>query len=329
MSKKMTGPVLLVVGVGFLLLCALLGLVGTTIGSTESDPLPSAGGCAITGDRDEAKWQAAFQEAGVFQQKAAVFLELAEEQEIDPVLFASIAMSETAWGSSAAVVNKRNPGGLMQPGGGGLMAFPTLEEGLSAMALTLHNRIVKDGLNTIEKLGAVYAPVGATNDPTNLNANWIPTVYSIAEKFGGLTMNCDAQAADVKVVGDKISYYDAVLREAQKYEGWPYTWGGSHPESGFDCSGLTQWAFHTAGVALPRTATAQYDATTRIGVNEVKAGDLIFFKGTYGGPDHISHVGIVVNATTMYDSDSAGIGYHQFATGYWKQHFAGFGRVKP
>ncbi|EDO1100288.1 peptidoglycan DD-metalloendopeptidase family protein, partial [Listeria monocytogenes] len=43
---------------------------------------------------------------------------------------------------------------------------------------------------TIEKLGAIYAPIGASNDPTGLNQNWVPTVTSIAQKFGGLTMNC-------------------------------------------------------------------------------------------------------------------------------------------
>lgn len=315
---------------GVMLLFMLLG--GATLFSEEDDNTASGGGCSITGTVDSVKWEAGFEKAGVFKDKADVFLTLAEQQGIDPVLFASIAMSETAWGSSKAVTIKNNPGGLMDTATGmaTVKTFATLDDGLTAMAQTLHNRIVVDGLDTIEKLGAVYAPVGASNDPTNLNANWIPTVYSIAENFGGLSKNCTAgNSADVEVIGDKISYFDAVMREATKYEGWVYTWGGSTPEVGFDCSGLVQWTFKKAGVSVPRTATEQYSATQRIEAKDVKAGDLIFFKGTYGGANHISHVGIVVSETKMFDSNSSGIGYHNYAAGYWKQHFAGFGRVKP
>ncbi|ECJ9747807.1 hypothetical protein FQR52_14865 [Listeria monocytogenes] len=299
---------------------------------TGQETTSSGGGCSPSGSVDQNKWNAGFEKAGVFKGKQDVFLSLAEEQGIDPVLFASIAMSETGWGSSNAVKMKNNPGGLMDTATGmaTVKTFATLDDGLAAMAQTLHNRIVVDGLDTIEKLGAVYAPIGASNDPTNLNANWVPTVYSIAENFGGLSKNCTAgTSADVQVVGDKISYFDSVMREATKYEGWVYTWGGSTPEVGFDCSGLVQWTFKKSGVSLPRTATAQYSATQRIEAKDVKAGDLIFFKGTYGGVNHISHVGIVVNETKMFDSNSSGIGYHNYSAGYWKQHFAGFGRVKP
>ncbi|MHC5253144.1 NlpC/P60 family protein [Listeria kieliensis] len=316
------------VGMGVFLLVGLFG-GSVLLSMDDEETATTAGGCSAVGEVSVNQFNQALEKAGVFKGKGEVFLRLAHEQGIDPVLFASIAMSETGWGSSKAVQTKNNPGGLMDSSGGVLQSFSSIEDGLASMSRTLHNRIIKDGLNTIEKLGAVYAPVGASNDPLNLNSNWIPTVYSIAEKFGGLTANCsDGVGKDIHITGEKISYFDAVLREAKKYEGWPYSWGGNHPESGFDCSGLVQWTFKTAGVTVPRTAIQQYGATQRISANEVKAGDLIFFKGTYGGPNHISHVGIVVNQTTMFDSNSSGIGYHNFQSGYWKAHFAGFGRVK-
>lgn len=121
-------------------------------------------------------------------------------------------------------------------------------------------------------------------------------------------------------------YYKKLIKEAQKYEGRPYSWGGSSPATGFDCSGLTSWCYRTVGITLPRMADAQYSASKPVAKSSAKAGDLIFFKGTYGSPDYISHVGIFVDQNTMYDSDGDGIGFHSINNGYWEQHFAGIRR---
>ncbi|MBC1723756.1 peptidoglycan DD-metalloendopeptidase family protein [Listeria seeligeri] len=158
----------------------------------------NTGGCSITGDINKEKWDAAFAQAGVLSDKGDTFLEIATKQGIDPVLFAAISFNETAWGTSNAVISRNNPGGLMDSNG--LMTFATLDEGLEAMGLTLHNRIVVDGLDTIEKLGAVYCPIGAANDPTGMNARWIPTVHSIVNKLGGLTSNCSQSGGTGKYI---------------------------------------------------------------------------------------------------------------------------------
>lgn len=130
---------------------------------------------------------------GVFAGMEGTFYSLAEEYQIDPILFMAIAYHETGWGTSNAVVNYNNPGGLMNPATGSrqLYRFSTLEEGMEAMARTLHNRIVRDGLNTIEKLGAVYAPIGAANDPTNLNSHWVPNITKFYQALGG-SITCDS-----------------------------------------------------------------------------------------------------------------------------------------
>lgn len=174
----------------FLFVFLLLAMLGAIIAGQQAQNSSEAmgGGCSVTGDVNVDTFNQALKNAGVFQGKGDAFIRIADKQGIDPVLFASIAMSETGWGKSEAVKNYHNPGGLM--GSGGLMHFSSLDEGLEAMGKTLHNRIVVDGLDTIEKLGNVYAPVGAANDPNGLNLNWIPTVHSIADKFGGLTQNC-------------------------------------------------------------------------------------------------------------------------------------------
>lgn len=168
-------------------------------GFSESQGIDdNTGGCSITGDINKEKWDAAFAQAGVLSDKGDTFLEIATKQGIDPVLFAAISFNETAWGTSNAVISRNNPGGLMDSNG--LMTFATLDEGLEAMGLTLHNRIVVDGLDTIEKLGAVYCPIGAANDPTGMNARWIPTVHSIVNKLGGLTSNCSQSGGTGKYI---------------------------------------------------------------------------------------------------------------------------------
>ena len=68
---------------------------------------------------------------------------------------------------------------------------------------------------------------------------------------------------DVKPVDGAIDGYENIMKEALKYEGQPYVWGGSNPKSGFDCSGLVQWSYAKAGITLPRTAQEQHGATKR------------------------------------------------------------------
>lgn len=131
-----------------------------------------------------------FADLGVFTSKQDVFIEAANEYQIDPILLMSIAIHETGYGKSPAVVKKNNPGGLMRSDGKGLMTFATLEEGIKYMAGNLNRLYISQGLVTIEQIGNKYAPVGAKNDPNNLNAHWIPTVTRIANSLGGLSANC-------------------------------------------------------------------------------------------------------------------------------------------
>lgn len=150
--------------------------------------------CAVNGEINQELWDAKIRSAGVFTDKGDLMIEIATNQGIDPVLMAAIALHETTNGTSSAVVMKNNPGGLMGPNG--LMTFSTLDEGLEAMGQTLHNRIIIDGLVTIADLGSVYAPIGAENDPTNLNSHWVPNITAFVSSLGGLTMNCTVQSGE-------------------------------------------------------------------------------------------------------------------------------------
>ena len=120
----------------------------------------------------------------------------------------------------------------------------------------------------------------------------------------------------------------ALMEEAAKYLGFPYVWGGSSPSTSFDCSGFVCWVFTNSGVHnLPRT-TAQgiYDQCTPVSAADAKAGDIIFFTGTYNSGGAVSHVGIYCgNGTMIHCGDP--IGYANINSSYWQSHFYAFGRL--
>ena len=120
----------------------------------------------------------------------------------------------------------------------------------------------------------------------------------------------------------------ALMEEAARYLGYPYVWGGSSPSTSFDCSGFVCWVFTNSGVHnLPRT-TAQgiYDQCTPVSAADAKAGDIIFFTGTYNSGGAVSHVGIYCgNGTMIHCGDP--IGYANINSSYWQSHFYAFGRL--
>ena len=120
----------------------------------------------------------------------------------------------------------------------------------------------------------------------------------------------------------------ALMEEAAKYLGYPYVWGGSSPSTSFDCSGFVCWVFTNSGVHnLPRT-TAQgiYDQCTPVTAADAKAGDIIFFTGTYNSAGPVSHVGIYCgNGVMIHCGDP--IKYASINTSYWQSHFYAFGRL--
>ena len=327
------GGVLIIIFIIFIAV-STVSLKGGHDQSNQTGGMTTGGAvCNITGQIDDAKFNGMVARAGVISTKGEVIKQVAKDEGIDPVLMLAIIITETGGGKSRAVIEHNNPAGLMD--GSRIRHYATLDDGLKAQGRTLHNLIIGRQLFTIEKLGAVYSPVGADNDPFGTNGEWIPMVTSFVKQAGGLTMNCTASdnAGGINgnvAVGEngKMNYFDAVIKEMLQYEGWPYVWAGANPNTGFDCSGLMQWNFSKVGIKLPRTAIEQYKYTERIDPKDVMVGDLIFFKGTYGGPNHISHVGIYVGDGKMYDSNSKGIGYHNMTDAYWQQHFAGFGRIK-
>lgn len=134
-----------------------------------------------------------------------------------------------------------------------------------------------------------------------------------------------AGGGDVSPLEDAA--FKRIISEAKKYVGWPYVWAGAHPNTGFDCSGFTQWTYAKAGIKLPRTAQEQYDVSSKIPPGEARPGDLVFYTGTYQTDKYITHIGIYLGKGKMFDSNGSGIGIHDIHDPYWKSHLVGFGRI--
>ena len=92
----------------------------------------------------------------------------------------------------------------------------------------------------------------------------------------------------------------AVLQAAYSMIGTPYQYGGSSPETGFDCSGFTMWAWSHAGVYLPHSSAAQYASLPHVAQSDLQPGDLVFFYSP------ISHVGMYVGGGSMIHSPQTG-----------------------
>jgi len=147
--------------------------------------------CQEEGEMDKNLMRSEFENAGVFAGKEDVFIDVAERYHFDPILLSAIAFHETGYGTSELVVHNNNPGGLYNSSERSFYHFDSLEQGLDAMTKNLAENYYGEGLFTIEEIGNKYAPIGVENDPTNLNAHWIPTVTDIVNNLGGLVMHCE------------------------------------------------------------------------------------------------------------------------------------------
>lgn len=136
---------------------------------------------------------------------------------------------------------------------------------------------------------------------------------------------------DSGLYGGGGSYDDETVRrlfaEADKYLGMPYVWGGSSPETSFDCSGFVSYVFTNSGVCNMGRLTAQgiYDICMPVSPEEARPGDIIFFTGTYDAGEPVTHVGIYAGDGQMIHCGNP-IQYTSINSAYWQSHFYAFGR---
>ncbi|MCF0127348.1 MAG: C40 family peptidase, partial [Pseudobutyrivibrio sp.] len=124
--------------------------------------------------------------------------------------------------------------------------------------------------------------------------------------------------------------FGRMLKEAEKYLGYPYVWGGDNPSTSFDCSGFVSYVINNCGNGWNlgrQTANGLKNSTSRVATSDVAPGDLIFFKGTYE-TSGASHVGIVVDPVNKIMIHCGNpIQYASYDTAYWRAHMYCYGRI--
>jgi len=196
------------------------------------------------------------------------------------------------------------------------------------------DRSTTDGVETIavcDKNTAYIRLEAVTQKPIPLAyRNQIEELYSVL-KYGAGISGYDVDSGDITGPSAEAysnSTFSMLMKEATKYIGYPYVWGGSSPSTSFDCSGFVCWVYTKSGMYnLPRT-TAQgiYNQCTKISANEAKPGDLVFFTRTYVSSEPVTHIGIYVGDGKMLHCGDP-IKYSTIKTEFWKSHFYGFGRL--
>ena len=122
--------------------------------------------------------------------------------------------------------------------------------------------------------------------------------------------------------------FAAIIKEAEKYLGYPYVWGGSTPATSFDCSGFVSYVYNNCGVGWSfgrLGAEGLRQLCTRVSAANLRPGDLVFFQGTYDTTG-ASHVGIYVGNNMMLHCGDP-IQYASLASSYWQSHFLAYGRL--
>lgn len=177
---------------------------------------------------------------------------------------------------------------------------------------------VADLETVYENLSAVLGKTVTAEEKANAQRIYVLAKYGQVSPGSGLPPGA--------AMGD--GSYAALIAEGEKYLGFPYVWGGSTPQTSFDCSGFVCWVYTQSGVYhLPRTtATGIYNQCAIVPRDEARPGDLIFFTRTYASDGPVSHVGIYVGGGQMLHCGSP-IQYTSIETNYWREHFYAIGRL--
>ena len=143
---------------------------------------------------------------------------------------------------------------------------------------------------------------------------------------GCATSPPESPRAESEPVGERRA---EALLQALLSLGVDYRYGGKTPETGFDCSGLVAHVFREAyGIQLPHNARAQSEYGRRVGLSELRAGDLVFYN-TLGRP--FSHVGIYLGDGRFLHAPKTGaqVRVESIGAGYWMKRFDGARRLQP
>lgn len=185
---------------------------------------------------------------------------------------------------------------------------------------------------TLENFNLSHVPVYImSEEQLGMYATYMATLGNRPDLFPGsgyIGKYVEGSYTDYDIPPEALDdeVFAAIIKEAEKYLGYPYVWGGSSPSTSFDCSGFVSWVINHSGWDVGRLgAQGLCNICTPVSSANVKPGDLVFFTGTYDTPG-VSHVGIYVGNNMMIHCGDP-ISYANLNSSYWKSHFYRYGRL--
>ena len=185
---------------------------------------------------------------------------------------------------------------------------------------------------TLENFNLSHVPVYImSEEQLGMYATYMATLGNRPDLFPGsgyIGKYVEGSYTDYDIPPEALDdeVFAAIIKEAEKYLGYPYVWGGSRPSTSFDCSGFVSWVINHSGWNVGRLgAQGLCNICTPVSSANVKPGDLVFFTGTYDTPG-VSHVGIYVGNNMMIHCGDP-ISYANLNSSYWQSHFYRYGRL--
>ena len=185
---------------------------------------------------------------------------------------------------------------------------------------------------TLENFNLSHVPVYImSEEQLRMYATYMATLGNRPDLFPGsgyIGKYVEGSYTDYDIPPEALDdeVFAAIIKEAEKYLGYPYVWGGSSPSTSFDCSGFVSWVINHSGWDVGRLgAQGLCNICTPVSSANVKPGDLVFFIGTYDTPG-VSHVGIYVGNNMMIHCGDP-ISYANLNSSYWQSHFYRYGRL--
>ena len=185
---------------------------------------------------------------------------------------------------------------------------------------------------TLENFNLSHVPVYImSEEQLGMYATYMATLGNRPDLFPGsgyIGKYVEGSYTDYDIPPEALDdeVFAAIIKEAEKYLGYPYVWGGSSPSTSFDCSGFVSWVINHSGWDVGRLgAQGLCNIRTPVSSANVKPGDLVFFTGTYDTPG-VSHVGIYVGNNMMIHCGDP-ISYANLNSSYWQSHFYRYGRL--
>ena len=185
---------------------------------------------------------------------------------------------------------------------------------------------------TLENFNLSHVPVYImSEEQLGMYATYMATLGNRPDLFPGsgyIGKYVEGSYTDYDIPPEALDdeVFAAIIKEAEKYLGYPYVWGGSSPSTSFDCSGFVSWVINHSGWDVGRLgAQGLCNICTPVSSDNAKPGDLVFFTGTYDTPG-VSHVGIYVGNNIMIHCGDP-ISYANLNSSYWQSHFYRYGRL--